>query len=320
MNPNKTSGNALFESVQEISEHGERVSHLNRNCFYYAHLSIYDFAIPFCTDAVVLDAGSGAGYGSAYLADAGARHVWGIDASAKAVAFSRHHFQRPNLTFQEMKLEQIQGFSPQQFDFIYSSNTLEHVPDVLGFLRQAWRLLKPTGTMLIAVPPITDDRLQYLNVINRYHVNIWTPRQWAHTLGMFFDEISPVMHGVEEVGVDFKPEHLTAASNLTEKSFVFAPCTVEDMYETFTLTAIFVMKKPRLENQVPAPDAPVSFVDESFTRPEGYIDPAIRQRLKKYFDMPSPPMIAPTNAVVDKFTLEGIVKKALAMVREKLHW
>ena len=110
-----------------------------------------------------------------------------------------------------MKLEQIEGFSPQQFDFIYSSNTLEHVPDVMGFLRQAWRLLKPTGTMLIAVPPITDDRLQYLNVINRYHVNIWTPRQWSHTLGMFFDEISPVMHGVEEVGVDFKPEHLTAA-------------------------------------------------------------------------------------------------------------
>lgn len=318
MNPNATSKEVLFESMQEISDNGERVSHLNRDCVYYAHLSIYDFAIPFCKEAFVLDAGSGAGYGAAYLADAGARHVWGIDASAKAIAFSRYHFQRPNLIFQEMKLEHIQGFFPKDFDFIYSSNTLEHVSDVMGFLRQAWSLLKPTGTMLIAVPPITDDRLQYLNVINPYHVNIWTPRQWAHVLGLFFDEIKPIIHGVEKLGADFTPEHFTPASTLTEKNFVFAPGTIEDMYKMFTLTAIFEVNKPRLEDQVPPLDEPLSFIDESFTRSEGYIDPAVRQRLKKYFDMPSPPFILPTSAANDKFKLKGLVKKALAIVRKRL--
>jgi hypothetical protein len=61
--------------VQEISDGGERVTHLERNFVYYVHLSIYDFALQFCQDGLVLDAGSGAGYGSAYLAGSGARHV-----------------------------------------------------------------------------------------------------------------------------------------------------------------------------------------------------------------------------------------------------
>jgi 2-polyprenyl-3-methyl-5-hydroxy-6-metoxy-1,4-benzoquinol methylase len=319
MNQDAIPKSALFESIQEISDNGERVSHLNRDCVYYAHLSIYDFAMQFCKDAHVLDAGSGAGYGAAYLADAGAQYVWGIDASAKAIEFSRYHFQRPNLAFQEMNLQHIQGFSPEQFDFIFSSNTLEHVPGVEGFLRKAWSLLKPTGTMLIAIPPITDDRLLYLNVINPYHINIWTPRQWASVLGMFFDEIQPVLHGVEKLGVDFKPEHFTPASTLTEKSFVFAPCKIENMYTMFTLTAIFMIRKPRLETQVPAIDMPLAYIDESFTRSEGHIDPALRQRLKKYFDMPSPPYILLTSTVTDKFKLQRIVKRVLAFVRGKLH-
>lgn len=295
MDLDATPKNALFENSDEISDRGERVSHLNPDCIYYAHLSIYDYAKQFCKDSLVLDAGCGAGYGCAYLADTGARYVWGIDASPKAIAFSRYHFQRPNLTFQVMQLEDMQGFPPEHFDFIYSSNTLEHVPDVVGFLRKAWGLLKPTGTMLIAVPPITDDRLQYLNIINPYHVNIWTPRQWAHVLGMFFNETMPVLHGVEKLGADFKPEHFTPASTLTEKNFVFTPGTVEDFYQAFTLTAIFVAQRPRLANQIPNTDAPLSFIDESFTRAEGDIDPAIRHKLKKYFDMPSPPYILPNQ-------------------------
>ena len=287
--------------------------------FFYGHLSIYDYAVQYCRDAIVLDAGSGNGYGSAHLAKNGARHVWGIEISEKAVAFSRHHFQKPNLTYQEMNLENIHGFPSKYFDFIYSSNVLEHVPNVAKFLRQAWNLLKPTGTMLLAVPPITNERLEYLNLINPYHVNIWTPRQWAYALGLFFEKITPVLHGVEKLGADFKPEHSTRASTLTEKGFVFVPGTIEDMYQTFTLTSIFVAEKPRLENQVPAADSPLLSVDESFTRPQGYIDPAVRQRLKKHFDMPQPSFISSANAVFVKRRPKEIVKRAFAFVRRNLY-
>jgi hypothetical protein len=80
-----------------------------------------------------------------------------------------------------------------------------------------------------------------------------------------------------------------------------------------------VIKKPYPETQVPALDAPLSSVDESFTRSEGYIDPAVRQRLKKYFDMPAPPYSLPTNAGNDEFKLKRIIKTVLAFVRGRLH-
>ena len=77
---------------------GERVTHLYPNDCFVAHRSLYHFVVPFIADATVLDAGSGAGYGAAHLADHGARQVLGVDASPKAVAFSRHHFPPPGET------------------------------------------------------------------------------------------------------------------------------------------------------------------------------------------------------------------------------
>jgi hypothetical protein len=84
------------------------------------------------------------------------------------------------------------------------------------------------------------------------------------------------------------------------------------------LTAIFVARKPRGAAEVPGSDVPLAFVDESFTRPQGYIEPALRQKLKKYFDMPAPPYILPTRATNDTFNLRRIITGALAFVSGKL--
>jgi hypothetical protein len=84
------------------------------------------------------------------------------------------------------------------------------------------------------------------------------------------------------------------------------------------LTAIFVARKPRVAAKVPGSDAPLAFVDESFTRPQGYIEPALRQKLKRYFDMPAPPFVLPTRAANDTFNPRRIVTGAWAFVRGNL--
>jgi SAM-dependent methyltransferase len=261
-----------FHDAEEIADGGERVSHLVTDFTFYGHLSIYEFATRFCRDAVVLDAGCGAGYGAAHLAAAGARQVYGIDVSPEAIEFSRHHFRRPNLEFQVADLQHL-SFPAGSFDVVFTSNTLEHVPDVLSFLRAAHAALKPTGALLVAVPPITDDRLTYLNLLNRHHVNIWSPRQWEFTLGHFFEDVDVYLHGVGSIGSDYVPE----LEPITERDFVFARGSVADMYRTFTLTAIFVGTRPR--PALPAAVSTLTFVDESFTRPPGYIDPELERRL-----------------------------------------
>jgi SAM-dependent methyltransferase len=268
-----------------ISDQGERVSHLNPDHVYYGHLSIYAFAARFARDAVVLDAGSGAGYGAARLVDEGARYVYGLDNSDKAVAFCRHHFMRPNLAFQVCDLNQRLPFADEHFDFIFTSNTLEHVPDVPGFLREACRVLKPSGALLVAVPPITNDRLLYLNVINPYHVNLWSPRQWDFTLRQFFGHVEAYGHGIGHPGLEIEPDFVETPPR-SEDGYFFEPRPLPGLYQLNTLTAIFVCQRP---SAAPPATTRLQFVDDSFSRPVGFIAPAVRQRLAAYFDPPPPP-------------------------------
>lgn len=253
--------------VEEITDGGERVTHLYPNDCYFAHLSIYHFASRFCQDGVVLDAGSGAGYGSAYLATHGAQFVQGIDISEKAVRFSQEHFQYPNLVYQTMSLENISGFPQRSCDLIFSSNTLEHIADVSAFFRAAWRLLKPEGVLLISVPPITRDVDWAENIANRYHLNIWTPRQWEYMLNQYFNEITPYWHGFNKPGVPLDFHNTPEQTVIDEQDFVFKPIELDEYYHNLTLGVLFVARNTRRKRELPSPRRPMVFVDGSFTRP-----------------------------------------------------
>jgi|GEM_PF-789887 len=251
-------------TLEAVSEGGERVTHLYEDDCFRAHLSIYQFAARLCQGAQVLDAGSGAGYGSAYLASHGAAFVHGVDNGQAAVAFSQDHFRLPNLTFQQADLAQLDrlGFAPARFDVIYSSNVLEHVADVAAFLCSATALLKPEGVAIIAVPPITNDYLRAGNLANPYHLNIWSPRQWDHVLGSYFAERNYYLHCLEKPGVimDFA---LTSPQPVPSEAWIFEPATLDEMATIPTLTAVFVVRRPKT---APA-TGPIQFIDESFTRP-----------------------------------------------------
>jgi 2-polyprenyl-3-methyl-5-hydroxy-6-metoxy-1,4-benzoquinol methylase len=255
-----------YWSVEEVSESGERVTHLYPNDCYKAHLSIYHFATQFCQGGIALDAGSGAGYGTAYLAENGARFVWGVELSDKAVAFSRHYFKRPNLRYRQSDLQAISDFPDRSFDMIFSSNVLEHVPDVTAFFRAASRLLKPEGALVIAVPPIIRESDWAENIDNIYHLNIWTPRQWQHTLSLFFSEIEPYWHGFHKPGATLDFMNTPEQSSMSEKDFIFTPISMEALYKDSSLTVIFVARKPRAEDELPPPSAPLTFVEGSFTK------------------------------------------------------
>ncbi len=259
-------------NLDDVIAGGERATHLNPDGCYYAHLSLYTFAVPFCHEKVVLDAGSGAGYGSAYLAEHGARFVHGVDVSDVAVAFSRDYFQGDNLAFQVMDLERLSGFEPQFFDVLFSSNTLEHVSDIGAFFATACQLLKPDGVAIIAVPPVTSDLLRDLNMANPYHVNIWTPHQWFHVITHYFEKVEIFSHGFDKAGNVPAWHNLGNEKDMSEERFVFAPTTLEAFrYEASvqtapSITTVFVASQPRLPAMLPDPTMPLPFVDHSFTR------------------------------------------------------
>lgn len=147
----------------DVTNNGERASDTLHDWNYYAHLSIYHFALLFIAGKSVLDAGSGSGYGTHYLATHGnAISIDGCDGSADAVAHCNAAY--PLVRYTHVDLCDRLPYSDHQFDVIYTSNVMEHLTGVDNFLSECRRILRPDGTIVIAVPPIPSRELLRANI------------------------------------------------------------------------------------------------------------------------------------------------------------
>jgi len=127
----------------------------------------------------VLDAAAGAGEGSALLATAGARVV-GIDVDrAVVVRAARAH---PGVRFLVMDAARL-AFAAGAFDLVVSQDTLEHVEDDRGAVREACRVLAPGGRFVVFTPraPVHTAR-----PANPFHRREYSAASLAALLGAHF--------------------------------------------------------------------------------------------------------------------------------------
>src|SRR5579862_7547633 len=96
------------------------------------HLARYTFAARLARGKRVLDAGCGAGYGSAELALA-AESVTGVDVAPEAIEFACGHYQMPNLRFELGSCTAL-PFGNGSFDLVVAFEVIEHLEDWRGFL------------------------------------------------------------------------------------------------------------------------------------------------------------------------------------------
>lgn len=228
-----------------ISDGGERVLHLYPNDCYFAHLSIYRFALDLCRGRTVLDAGSGSGYGAAYLARQGARQVTAVEFDDSAVLFSRAHFALPNLQYHQGDISRIGStLPPSEFDLVFTSNVVEHIQDVGGFLRGSVRCLKPEGTLVFAVPPIVSQERLDDDLRNPHHINHWSPHQWHDALSRHYREVVPYRHSYERSDIALDFANTPAQTRVDENDFLFEAVPLERLYSEHTFTALFVARDP----------------------------------------------------------------------------
>jgi SAM-dependent methyltransferase len=167
------------------------------------HLARYAFAVRLARGKRVLDAGCGAGYGSAELAST-AQHVTAIDIAHEAIAFAGAHYAAPNLTFQQASCTSL-PFADAAFDLVVSFEVIEHLENWRGFLEEACRVLAPGGQLIVSTP----NRLYYTESRgaegeNPFHVHEFDFEEFHRELKSVFPHVSMFLENHVE-GIGFQP-------------------------------------------------------------------------------------------------------------------
>ena len=167
------------------------------------HMARYHFAVRLARAKRVLDAGCGAGYGSAELADV-AESVTAIDIAPEAVEYARAHYALPNLAFEQASCTQL-PYADGAFDLVVAFEVIEHLENWRDFLQEVRRVLAPAGQLIVSTP----NRLYYTESrgtegANPFHVHEFDFDEFTRELKQFFPYVSMFLENHIE-GVTFQP-------------------------------------------------------------------------------------------------------------------
>jgi SAM-dependent methyltransferase len=241
----------MTAAENDLGDDGERVVASNLDWNYYSHLSVYRFASTYTKGLRVFDAGCGTGYGTAYLARAGAQHVTGIDISEKAISYCRAHFSAPATDFVVADLSLGIPIPTGSTDAIFSSQAMEHLSDIEKFLSECRRVLKPDGLMVVAVPAITSRQQLEENIWNRFHITNLTPLGWYTKMRRNFARVVSFSHwpvkrfsGWSEIRDALRLSPQDTVIRETDFDYVATPISVLNSHPE-TLNTVLVARRPR---------------------------------------------------------------------------
>jgi len=256
---------------------GERVipGHVDVDLFN-EHMARYAFAARLARGKRTLDAGCGAGYGSAELARA-ALNVVGIDSAPGAIEYARANYPLPNLTFEQASCEAL-PHADGSFDLIVAFEVIEHLRDWSRFLREARRTLAPNGQFIVSTP----NKLYYAESrgtggANPFHVHEFEFEEFRDELRAVFPHVSLYLENHVE-GVAFQPYEAgntvevrvdSSAAPPDESHFFVAVCAHRPQIGNPAFVYV-----PRAANVLRERERHIGLLEEELSRKDGWLETA----------------------------------------------
>jgi ubiquinone/menaquinone biosynthesis C-methylase UbiE len=152
------------------------------------HVARYAFARRYARGKRVLDAGCGAGYGSAEIAQSAAA-VTGIDVAPDAIEYASASYPLPGLRFLESSCLAI-PFPPASFDLVVAFEVIEHLADYRTFLKECARVITADGLFIVSSP----NKRYYAETRaatgpNPYHEHEFEAAEFVHELERVFPNV-----------------------------------------------------------------------------------------------------------------------------------
>jgi SAM-dependent methyltransferase len=114
-----------------------------------------------------------------------AKHVYGFDADADAVAYATERFGAPNISFKVADAISI-PLEDDSVDIVTTFETIEHIQDYEKFMAEVKRVLKPGGLAIVSTP----NDLEFAEG-NHFHLHEFVKDELLSLVGRYF-------HNVEE--------------------------------------------------------------------------------------------------------------------------
>ena len=147
------------------------------------HWARYQFAKPLVHGKLVVDAGCGVGYGSAFLA-ASARLVLALDTSTEALRAAREEYSHPKVALINADCGRL-PLPDASVDVVASFEVIEHLNDWQSLISEAARVLAPHGQLLVSTPNRIYSQ-ESRQEPNPYHVHEFDYSEFESELGKYF--------------------------------------------------------------------------------------------------------------------------------------
>lgn len=149
---------------------------------YPDHWERYEFASNFVVGKKVLDIACGPGYGTALLSKRAGQTALGLDIDQDVVETAIKNYGHLAI------FKSADGYNwpvdPNSIDIVVSLETFEHLDDPDAFLKEANRVLKKSGLLIISTPcNETDTRFK---PINPFHLREYNWQEMGNYISKYF--------------------------------------------------------------------------------------------------------------------------------------